>query len=246
MYTLYEALLKSQGKLKDKHWSIKMEEESNYYRILNEAIQAQQNADAANAAPGGWPQENQGYFAPDLTTLGFSISPSSTGSAPYTVYLNPTSNNDVIRFCNWTYNFSDGTSLPGPSAVKTFNTGTFSVSVTASAMYNGVTSQTLLPLTASFPFILVNFTGSIQTGSAPLTITFTNNTVINQYTASNGGDSTPNVTYKWNFGSASATSTDKNPTVTYYNPGRYTVRLEATGSYGMLSQLAKLAVSAST
>jgi PKD repeat protein len=81
------------------------------------------------------------------------------------------------------------------------------------------------------------------TGSVPLTVTFTNQTVINQYTSSNG--TLPGVTYRWNFGSGSAISTQTNPTITYYNTGSYIVRLESTGSYGMLSSIARVAVSAS-
>ena len=232
-----------QGKKVNKHWTQIAEEEALFHKMINEAREAQAQAEANSAAPGGWPQENKGYFKPDVTTLAFSISPSATGSAPYTVYLNPTNgcSNDVVRFCNWTYNFSDGTSATGPTATHTFDTGSFSVSVTASALYGGNSNQTSLPLTASLPVYLANFTSSVQTGSVPLTVTFTNLTTINQYTGSFN-----NVSYLWTFGSASATSTVQNPTVTYYQTGSYTVRLSLTGSYGMMSSKIKFAVSAST
>lgn len=231
-----------QGKKKDKHWMQIAEEEALFYKMINEQFiqQAQQATPIAGA--GGVPV--YGFFNPNISTLGFSISPSGTGSAPYTVYLNPTSDESVTRFCNFTWNFSDGTSASGPTAVKIFQTGSFKISLTASAQFNGVTRSVVTPnaVTASLPIVIANFTSSVQSGSVPLTVTFINLTTINQYT----GSTLPGVTYKWNFGSASLTSTEANPTVTYYQTGSYIVRLESTGSYGMLSSRAKLAVSAST
>lgn len=231
-----------QGKKKDKHWMQIAEEEALFYRMIQEAAQQQQTQQAvADAGAGGSPVYE--YFNPKLSTLGFSISPTRTGSAPYTVYLNPTSDISVNRYCNITWNFSDGTSATGPTAVKVFQTGSFKISMTASAQFNGSTQTVVIPnaVTASLPVVVANFTSSVQSGSVPLTVTFINLSTINQYT----GSSLPGVTYKWNFGSASLTSNETNPTVTYYQTGSYLVRLEATASYGMTSLRERIAVSAS-
>lgn len=232
-----------QGKKKDKHWMQIAEEEALFYKMMQESIQQQQATALANVSGvGGTPE--YGFFNPKLSTLGFSVSPNTTGSAPYTIYLNPTSDQSVNRFCNLIWNFSDGTSVTGPTAVKTFQTGSFKISVTASSQFNGTTQAVVIPnaVTASLPVVISNFTSSVQSGSVPLIVNFINLTTINQYT---GSVNLPGVTYRWNFGSASLTSTETNPTVTYYQTGSYIVRLESTGSYGMLSARARFAVSAS-
>lgn len=232
-----------QGKKKDKHWMQIAEEEAQFYRMINEQFIQQSQQTTPIAGAGGVPVD--GYFRPNLSTLGFSISPTNTGSAPYTVYLNPTSDESVIRYCNFTWNFSDGTSATGPTAIKVFQTGSFKISLTASAQFNGTTQAVVTPnaVTASLPVVISNFTSSVQSGSVPLTVTFINLTTINQYT---GSGNLPGVTYKWNFGSASLTSTETNPIVTYYQTGSYIVRLESTASYGMTSTKVRFAVSAST
>jgi PKD repeat protein len=232
-----------QGKKKEKHWMQIAEEEALFHKMLQEQFIQQTQQATPIAGAGGVPP--YGFFNPNLSTLGFSISPSRTGSAPYTVYLNPTSDESVIRFCNFTWNFSDGTSATGPTAVKVFQTGSFKISLTASAQFNGLTQAVVTPsaVTASLPVVISNFTSSVQSGSVPLTVTFINLTTINQYT---GSGNLPGVTYKWNFGSASLTSTETNPVVTYYQTGSYTVRLESTASYGMTDTKVRLAVSAST
>jgi PKD repeat protein len=231
-----------QGKKKDKHWMQIAEEEALFYKMIHEAIQQQQVTALTNVAGvGGTPE--YGFFNPKLSTVGFSVSPNITGSAPYTIYLNPTSDSSVNRFCNFTWNFSDGTSATGPTAIKTFQTGSFRVSLTASAQFNNATQAVVTVISSSLPVVVANFTSSVESGSVPLTVTFTNLTFINQYT---GSGALPGVTYRWNFGSASLTSTETNPVVTYYQTGSYLVRLESTGSYGMLSTKARLAVSAST
>lgn len=243
MSYLIEPFTIFQGKKKDKHWMQIAEEEALFYKMIQEDIQQQQATSLANVSGiGGTPE--YGFFNPKLSTLGFSISPNRTGSAPYTVYLNPTSDISVNRFCNYTWNFGDGTSVVGPTATKIFQTGSFKISVTASSQFNGSTQSFVIPnaITSSLPVVISNFTSSVQSGSIPLIVNFINLTTINQYT----GSTLPGVTYLWNFGSASLTSTETNPTVTYYHTGSYIVRLESTGSYGMLSSRAKFAVSAST
>lgn len=239
MYYLIEPYTMYQGKKKAKHWMQIAEEEALFYKQLIENQQIQQQAESNAPAAAGWP--NFGYFNPPMEGFSFSVSPSITGSAPYTVYLNVNGARDAIRFNDFNWVFSDGTTATGATATKLFNTGSFQIGLTASTQYGGKLTLLTTTVTASLPVYVANFTGSVESGSVPLTVTFTNLTTINQYTGSVTG-----VSYVWNFGSASATSTQENPTVTYYQTGSYIVRLEATGSYGMLSSKAKFAVSAST
>lgn len=238
---LIEPYIYFQGKKKEKHWMQIAEEEALFYKMLMEQTQQQQAQQTTPVAgAGGVPEYN--FFHPKISTLNFSISPSITGSAPYTIYLNPVCDNTVIRYCDWSWNFGDGTTATGPTATKIFDTGSFIITVTATTQFNKVTQTATSEVTASLPVVVANFTSSVESGSVPLTVTFTNLTFINQYTGS--GD-LPGVTYRWDFGSGSLTSTSTNPTAIYYDTGSYIVRLEATGSYGMASDLARFAVSAS-
>jgi len=64
------------------------------------------------------------------------------------------------------------------------------------------------------------FTGAPLSGSAPLTVKFTD-------------QSTGTVTsWEWAFGDDNATSTEQNPSHTYHNPATYTVSLTVSGPYG--------------
>jgi PKD repeat protein len=66
---------------------------------------------------------------------------------------------------------------------------------------------------------LADFTGTPTSGTAPLTVNFTD-------TSTN----TPNI-WKWTFGDSSTTNdTQKNPVHTYISSGKYTVSLNATNS----------------
>jgi len=64
-----------------------------------------------------------------------------------------------------------------------------------------------------------------------LNVTFSNNTTY---------DGSGTLNYKWELGSGSITSTSTNPTMSYFNPGLYTVALQATESiYGVSARGAR-------
>lgn len=244
MYYLIEPYSHFQGKKTEKHWMQIAEEEMMFHKYLMEQqrIHQQQQQQILEATPNAAGQPERGYFNPNLS-INFTISPAPTGSAPYTVYLNNASSLDLMRFANFTWNFSDGTSLSGVNVTKTFNTGSFNISLTASGLFNGQSPTIVIPnaITASLPVITANFTSSVKSGSIPLTVNFINTSTINQYT----GSTLPGVSYLWNFGNGFGTSTDTNPTVIYTQTGSYTVKLEATGSYGMKNSKQLLYISAS-
>lgn len=70
--------------------------------------------------------------------------------------------------------------------------------------------------------IIGDFTGIPNTGTAPLTVTF-----LDQSTGTSAYSS-----YVWDFGDNSNFSTEKNPTHTYLGTGYYNVSLTIKGSYG--------------
>ena len=66
---------------------------------------------------------------------------------------------------------------------------------------------------------VANFTGSPLAGCSPLIVNFQNLSTGNP------------TSYSWDFGNGN-TSTQQNPTATYFNPGTYTVKLTATNANG--------------
>jgi len=92
--------------------------------------------------------------------------------------------------------------------------------LTGAATDLGFTAQWLNALTAeTMSQVVAHFVANPTTGFAPLTVTFTD-------------QSLGNVTsWSWNFGDGS-TSTMQNPSHTYTDPGTYTVSLTVTGPGG--------------
>jgi PKD repeat protein len=86
----------------------------------------------------------------------------------------------------------------------------------------GTTTGDTWSFTTAVPPPVADFAAAPVSGLAPLTVSFTD-------------FSSGTVTsYKWDFdGNSSTDSTDENPTHTYDDPGKYTVKLTVTGPGGM-------------
>ncbi|MEK6481868.1 PKD domain-containing protein [Catalinimonas sp. 4WD22] len=74
----------------------------------------------------------------------------------------------------------------------------------------------------------VDFTYEPPTGCRPLTVQFRN---LSRFAEAG--------TYRWSFGEGEGVSTEENPSYTYYEPGMYTVTLEASNSNGITIQAIK-------
>ena len=116
----------------------------------------------------------------------------------------------------WTWNFGDGFTSNVQNPIHTYaNPGTYTVTLTVS---NACGSAQLVSNVTTGP--VAAFTSNVQSGCAPLTVQFTNQ--------SQGATS-----WSWQFqGGTPATSTLNNPTVTYNIPGSYDVTLIVTNSSG--------------
>lgn len=233
-----------------KHWSEIVEEQALLEKIIAEARNSTlpQNS-PQNSAPsvavnssgqgvtGGGGHPVLSFFNPSVVVT-FTPSP-VTASAPNQIQFLNTSNPGLVAqgVATFSWNFGDGGTTVDPNPAHTFvTTGSFAVTVLATAAVNGTTGSATQSVLITAPTVAAAFSLSPTTGSfnsgAGLLVTFTNLTQTN--------NSQNPITYIWNFGSGSITSSAANPTFTYTATGSYTVRLSATGSFGITSTASAL------
>ncbi len=155
---------------------------------------------------------------------GFSAAPKS-GAPPLAVSFSDTSTGTPTA---WTWYFGDGglSTLQNPVHSYT-SVGTYTIYLTARDSFTSNTTVHVgyINVTDTNSLSVVSgFTGAPTSGTAPLTVMFTD-------TSTN----TP-ISWNWNYGSWSTVdggvSTSRNPSHTYANPGTYTVSLNAQNAKG--------------
>lgn len=126
----------------------------------------------------------------------------------------------VYNATSWFWDFGDGDNSTDQNPTHTFDAGTFNVSLMATGtggsdnytVYSAVFVDSIDPPTA-------NFTATPTSGSAPLTVEFTDTST-----------GTP-TSWLWDFGDGE-TSTEQNPLHEFPSTGSYTVTLTATNAAG--------------
>jgi PKD repeat protein len=153
----------------------------------------------------------------------FSGTPTS-GTAPLTVTFTDSSTNSPTV---WQWVFGDGSTVNATdqNPVHTYLApGTYTVSLTASNAggSNTFTRTGYITVSSSgIPAPVAAFSGTPTSGTAPLTVTFTDSST-----------NTPTA-WQWTFGDGDTTNaTDQNPVHTYLAPGTYTVALVASNAGG--------------
>jgi PKD repeat protein len=159
---------------------------------------------------------NSDSFVPNASFSGTPLS----GTVPLVVQFDDTS---VGSPTSWSWSFGDGgtSTLENPSHTYTA-AGTYSVSLTAANSHGNDTETKPGYVTATEqPELIADFTASPLSGTAPLTVTFTD-----------GSTGSP-VSWSWDFGDSDSTNaTMQNPVHTYASAGIYTVSLTATNAAG--------------
>jgi PKD repeat protein len=142
----------------------------------------------------------------------------TSGTAPLTVQFNDTSLNTPT---SWSWFFGDGDNVAVQNPVHTFATaGSYTIVLTAkNEVGSNSTSRPKYINVSAILIPVVSFSVDRSSGPDPLTVQFTD-------TSKN----TP-TSWEWTFGDGS-TSSDQNPSHTYYTPGHYTVILTATNTQG--------------
>jgi PKD repeat protein len=133
------------------------------------------------------------------------------GILPLTVQFLDQSKGDISQ---WYWDFGDGSHSSSQHPQHIYNqAGTYSVKLTVSG--RGGSSQTQNETPIDVNLSEVDFSVLSQTGPAPFTVTFLNQTTLDQVNA-----------WSWDFGD-STSATLENPIHVYKTPGRYTVKLIA-------------------
>ncbi|HRF94802.1 MAG TPA: PKD domain-containing protein, partial [Aggregatilineales bacterium] len=152
-----------------------------------------------------------------------------TGTAPLTVnFINLSSPTNLIT--GFTWNFGDGTTSTEISPIKTFNNpGQYTVLLTATGPGGSSNVSRQITVQSANPPV-AGFTTDKTSGSAPLTVQFTD--------ASTGGQVS---NYLWNF-SDGTTSTQRNPSHQFTNVGTYNVILTVSGPGGVSNATRQITV----
>jgi len=151
--------------------------------------------------------DTQGGTAP----LAVKFTDQSTGTAPLTYtwdFTNDGVNDSTLQSPSFTY------SAPGTYSVKLTVKNAAGSNAAIKTSYIIVTAVPVPPVAA--------FTSNKQTGTAPLTVAFTDQST-----------GTSPISYNWDFNNDGVNdSTSRNPSFTYSDAGTYTVRLTTTNAVG--------------
>ncbi|ABS55336.1 PKD domain containing protein [Methanoregula boonei 6A8] len=161
-----------------------------------------------------------GYITVNAATPFSSFTSNVTaGINPLSVQFTDTSNNTPTA---WYWTFGDGSTSTLQNPVHTFSSiGSYAISlgVSNTAGSNTSTMPAYINVTNALSPPASSFSSNVQSGSAPLTVQFTD-------TSGNAP-----IGWQWSFGDGSQ-STDQNPTHTYTTSGTFSVSLTAVNSGG--------------
>ncbi|HWQ67304.1 MAG TPA: PKD domain-containing protein, partial [Methanospirillum sp.] len=148
------------------------------------------------------------------------VTNTTTGSAPLTVAFTDQSTGGTIN--GWQWNFGDGTANEtAQNPVHTFTLpGAYTITLTATNTCGSIGSVTH-QVTATNPILIAAFTPNVTSGTAPLDVQFTDQSI--------GGTIT---SWQWNFSDGTPNSTVQNPEHLFMNLGTYTVTLTVTNQFG--------------
>ena len=155
-----------------------------------------------------------------LPDTNFTGSPLS-GTVPLLVIF---TDNSINTPTSWNWSFGDGSYSTDQNPWHSYSVAsnyTVSLTATNSVGTDVFTRTNYITVSSSVVAPVAAFSGSPTSGTAPLTVTFTDSST-----------NTP-TSWSWNFGdSSSVNATVKNPVHTYASAGMYTVALTATNSAG--------------
>ncbi|HOX28537.1 MAG TPA: C1 family peptidase, partial [bacterium] len=171
------------------------------------------------------------YTAVNLLPTASASASASSGTAPLAVNFTGGCTDADGTCVTYSWNFGDGsTTSSSQNPSHTFTTaGTFTVTLTVTDDRGGTGTATrtitVSPTVNQSP--TASASASATYGAAPLAVNFT------------GGCTDPDgtcVTYSWDFGDGSSTSSSQSPSHTFTTAGTFMVRLIATDNSGATDQ----------
>jgi gliding motility-associated-like protein len=151
----------------------------------------------------------------------FSVDPAFQVFPDATVTIE--NNSTAISGADFLWQFGDGNTSDAPDVASHTYEDPGNYTIHLRIEQNGCVSRDSADIFIQPIPPVPDFEADPMTGCAPLTVQFTNKT---EYGDAGG--------FKWYFGDGQGRSTATNPVYTYYEPGTYTVRLEATNESGVV------------
>jgi len=138
----------------------------------------------------------------------------TSGEAPLTVGFTDTSTGEIT---GWFWKFGDGATATGRNVTHTYSgVGCFTANLTVNGLGGNDTAGTEITVTA--PPLEANFSTNVTSGTAPLAVQFTDESI-----------GVPTEWF-WDFGDGN-TSTKEDPCHVYISPGTYQVNLTVSDAY---------------
>jgi len=159
-------------------------------------------------------------FEPPTAVI--TVTPGTTGTAPFTVVFDASSSTDNRGIASYTWDFGDGTSGTGVMpAAHTYSSGTYVVKLTVKDFFDnqGYTTEIITVEQAGSLDVKIKTTPDPPTGDVPFTVYFD---------ASETDCGCGTATYSWNFGDGSSAGTGVTTSHPYTSNGIYTVILTVT------------------
>jgi PKD repeat protein len=198
-------------------WEIPASEsaELNLIHTLSDLEPSQPYKFAVTVGDPNGPQESLYSNIVTATLPAANFSAEADANDPLTVNFTDGSSGMLT---NWDWDFGDGNVSTDQNSTHTYDqSGSYTVTLTVTGPEGSDTANTTITVGSGAP--TAGFTADPTTGSAPLTVTFTDT-------------SSGNITsWAWDFGDGN-TSTAQHPAHTYNSTGSYTVTLMVTGPEG--------------
>ncbi len=195
---------------------------------------------------------NPGTYTVTLTAIGPGgqdaaqavITVNQPPNAPTAAFSQDTQSGDVplnVSFTNqsqgqidsYSWNFGDGGTSTEQNPSHSYTAaGTYTVTLTVTGPGGTSTAETSITATEPVAPPTAAFTQDVNSGTAPLTVQFTNQST---------GEG---LNYSWDFGDGSASSAENSPVHIFTNPGTYTVNLTVSNSSGQSSSASQITVEA--